>query len=175
VLAAGSWTSLIGQSIDSSIDGGATANIPIEPIRGQMLCFESRPQLVRHVIYSSRGYLVPRRDGRLLAGSTAERAGFDKSVTAGGVDSIKSVAFEISPAVASLRMVDAWAGFRPRAPDDLPVIGPDDAVAGLFYATGHYRNGILLAPITAELIADVIVNKVIPPLVTEFLPARFRV
>jgi len=76
--------------------------------------------------------------------------------------------------LADLSIIDSWAGLRPRAPDDLPVIGADDQVDGLFYATGHYRNGILLAPLTGELIADVIVNGATPALLTPFLPGRFR-
>lgn len=165
VVAAGAWTSLIKSM---------PLDVEIEPVRGQMLCFEARPQLARHVIYSSRGYLVPRRDGRLLAGSTSERAGFDKRVTGDGVGSIKSMAMEIVPEIADLALADSWAGFRPRAVDDLPVLGSFKEIEGLFYATGHYRNGILLAPISAELIADAIVNGVAAPMLDAFTPNRFR-
>jgi len=165
VLAAGAWTSRIKSN---------SALISIEPVRGQMLCFESRPQIARHVIYSSRGYLVPRRDGRLLAGSTTEQVGFDRRVTGDGVNAIRSLASEISPATEQLPLIDSWAGFRPRAEDDLPVLGPDDESDGLFYATGHYRNGILLAPITGELIAAAIVDQATPPGLAAFSPQRFR-
>ena len=165
VLAAGAWTSLISSS--------GTTFPKIEPVRGQMLCFQTRPPMARHVIYSSRGYLVPRRDGRLLAGSTTEWAGFDKRVTDDGVRAIKSMAIEIAPALAQLTPVDSWAGFRPRATDDLPVLGPCEEIAGLFYATGHYRNGILLAPVTAQLIAASIVDGAISPMLTTFSPDRF--
>ena len=98
----------------------------VEPVRGQMLCLQqpsSHAPFARHVVYSPRGYIVPRRDGRLLAGSTSERAGFDAAVTAGGVHSIASHAFEIAPRVASLQLLDSWAGLRPRAADDRPVLG----------------------------------------------------
>jgi glycine oxidase len=132
--------------------------VQIEPVRGQMLCFQTESQLARHVIYSSRGYLVPRRDGRLLAGSTSEHVGFDKRVTDEGTASIKSMAFEIAPGLESTAIADSWAGFRPHAQDDLPVLGPAPDIDGLFYATGHYRNGILLAPITANILADAVVN-----------------
>ena len=111
---------------------------------------------------------MPRRDGRLLAGSTTEHAGFDKRVTAAGVHSILSAALEISPQIASLPLTDSWAGLRPRAADTLPVLGPCAEIAGVFYATGHYRNGILLAPITGELIARAIVDKVFPPVARDF-------
>src|SRR5713226_263108 len=164
VLAAGAWTSFI------NLPGAS--RIEIEPVRGQMLCFEARPQIARHVIYSSRGYLVPRRDGRVLAGSTAERAGFDKRVTDEGINGIKSMAIEIAPTIAGLPLVSSWAGFRPRAADDLPVLGPCAGIKGLIYATGHHRNGILLAPITGELIAETIVEGAASPMIAAFSPNR---
>jgi glycine oxidase len=161
IVAAGAWTSQI-----------MPAHVQIDPVRGQMLCFNA-PQIASHVIYSPRGYLVPRHDGRLLAGSTSEHAGFDKRVTDEGVQSIKSMAFEIAPRLKDLAVIDSWAGFRPHAEDNFPVLGPDDDVPGLFYATGHYRNGILLAPITAKLLADSVLNGVTSPLLEKFSPARF--
>ena len=94
----------------------------------------------------------------MLAGSTSENAGFAKRVTAGGIASILRQALEISPAVANLPIADTWAGLRPRAADGLPVLGPCGEIDGLFYATGHYRNGILLAPLTGELISKAIVS-----------------
>jgi len=152
VIAAGSWTSFIKSS--------SPCKIPeIEPVRGQMICLEAKPQLTRHVIYSPRGYLVPRRDGRLLAGSTSEHVGFAKYITAGGISTILRNALEISPTIANLPIVDAWAGLRPKPADGLPVLGRCDEIDGLFYATGHYRNGILLAPLTGELISEAIVSR----------------
>jgi glycine oxidase len=151
VIAAGSWSSFI--------KAPAACKIPeIEPVRGQMVCLEAKPQLTRHVIYSPRGYIVPRRDGRLLAGSTSERVGFAKYVTAGGISTILQNALEISPSISSLRIVDTWAGLRPRSADGLPVLGACDEIDGLFFATGHYRNGILLAPLTGELVSEAIVS-----------------
>lgn len=167
VVAAGAWASSI-KSPDAKLPA-----ITIEPVRGQMLCFEARPQIARHVIYSSRGYLVPRRDGRLLAGSTAEHVGFDKRVTDEGMNAIKSMALEIAPGMAALPIIDSWAGFRPRAKDGLPVLGPCEGIAGLFYATGHYRNGILLAPITGKVMVDAIVDGVVPEGIQAFSPNRF--
>jgi glycine oxidase len=162
VIAAGTWSSFIKHT-----------SFSIEPVRGQMVCLEAKPQLTRHVIFSRRGYIVPRRDGRLLAGSTSENAGFDKSVTAGGINKILQNAHEISPAISNLPIVDTWAGLRPRAADGLPVLGPCVEIDGLFYATGHYRNGILLAPITGELISEAIVEGVASPLLAPFSPERF--
>jgi glycine oxidase len=113
-------------------------------------------------------------DGRLLAGSTTEHAGFDKRVTGDGVHAIMTHALEIAPGVGELALVDSWSGLRPRAEDDLPVLGTCANVRGLVYATGHYRNGILLAPITGEMIADVLTQGVAPPLLRAFTPDRFQ-
>ena len=163
IVAAGTWSSTIEH-----------AHTPkIEPIRGQMICFDAKPQLTRHVIYSPRGYLVPRQDGRLLAGSTSEHSGFTKQVTAGGLNQIIANANEISPKILNLPVVDTWSGLRPRAPDGLPVLGPCGEIDGLFYATGHYRNGILLAPVTGELIAEAVVTGRVSPLLAAFSPDRF--
>jgi glycine oxidase len=129
----------------------------VEPVRGQMLCLRQSPApFVRHVVYGPRAYVVPRRDGRLLAGSTSERAGFEAVVTAGGLQSIAARATEVAPRVASLAVLDSWAGLRPRAADDRPLIGESSEVQNLFYATGYYRNGILLAPAAGEIVADLV-------------------
>jgi len=164
VIAAGAWS--------STIDPAKT--IQVEPVRGQMLCFQAQPRIARHVIYSSRGYLIPRADGRLLAGSTTEEVGFDKKVTGEGVKQIASMAREIAPAITNLPLLDSWAGFRPRAGDDFPVLGMSVEIEGLLYATGHYRNGILLAPITGELIAETIMSGKTPAALAAFQPTRFQ-
>ena len=163
IVAAGAWSDLTG-----------AMKFPVEPVRGQMVCLSAKPQLTRHVIYSPRGYLVPRQDGRLIAGSTTEHVGYLKMVTAGGVKSILLNAAEISPAIDRLPMVTSWAGLRPRAPDGLPLLGPCDEIEGLIYATGHYRNGILLAPLTGELIAETVVDGRISGELATFSPNRFR-
>ncbi|HEX8559517.1 MAG TPA: glycine oxidase ThiO [Pyrinomonadaceae bacterium] len=171
VLAAGAWSSLLK---------GAAADGPgVEPVRGQVLCFrpdDSQAPFVRYVVYSPRGYVVPRRDGRLLAGATTERAGFDCRVTAEGVAAVRAQAEEIAPGVAALALSDSWAGLRPRAADGLPVIGESQEARGLFYATGYYRNGILLAPAAGELVADLVTARTtrLPPgALSAFSPARF--
>lgn len=168
VVAGGAWASHL------MAEGEHVPVARLEPVRGQMLCFDARPSLARHVIYSPRGYLVPRMDGRLLAGSTTERAGFDKRVTAAGAHTILTHALEIAPSVGALSLVDAWSGLRPRTADDLPVLGASSQTHGLFYAVGHYRNGILLAPITAELIAEEIKSGAVPPLMKPFTLERFQ-
>jgi glycine oxidase len=169
VVASGAWASSLLKA-----NRNEEPAIQIEPVRGQMLCFDARPLAARHVIYSPRGYLVPRLDGRLLAGSTTEHAGFDKRVTALGAHVILTHALEISQAVGHLPLVDAWSGLRPRAADDLPVLGASMQTRGLFYAVGHYRNGILLAPITGELIGGEIASGIASPLMKAFTPERFH-
>ena len=184
VLAAGAWASHV-PLLEAGRDGHDARtrgfeHPQVEPVRGQMLCFEHAPvemPALRHVVYSPRGYLVPRRDGRLLSGSTTERAGFDCSLTAGGVHAVAANAIEIAPAVANLRLVDAWAGLRPRTSDDWPVLGESPEVKSLFYAAGHYRNGILLAPVTGEIVAGLVTDgatELLPRALALFSPARFR-
>jgi glycine oxidase len=189
VVAAGAWTPFLKLDFDAgqdtrTFDATGDTRTPVTqaehpqmtPVRGQMLCF-SQPSalpLVRHVVYTPRGYIVPRRDGRLLAGSTTERAGFDKSVTASGVYHILAHALEIAPAINDLPLFETWAGLRPCAGDEWPVLGPSHVAPNLFYATGHYRNGILLAPVTAQLVADMIINDHTPPALEPFTPERFR-
>ena len=171
VVAGGAWTSMI------SIAERSNSHLPrfrISPVRGQMLCFAAQPPFVRHVIYSPRSYLVPRRDGRLLAGSTTEHAGFTKQVTAFGMHTILAQALELTPGLGGLPLIESWAGLRPRAEDDLPVLGTAGEIEGLIYATGHYRNGILLAPITGELIAQLITDKIRSPFLEVFSPNRFN-
>ena len=167
VVAGGAWVSMLGAP------DKALPDIGIEPVRGQMLCFDANPPVASHVIYSPRGYVVPRRDGRLLAGSTTEFAGFDCRVTAAGIQSITNAALEICPVVSRLSLAASWAGLRPRAADGLPVVGPCAEIAGVFYATGHYRNGILLAPLTGEILASAITGKGVDPALEMFSPDRF--
>jgi glycine oxidase len=174
IVAGGAWTSLMGVESSSGKPAKSLPSFGIEPVRGQMLCFEANPQIARHVIYSPRGYIVPRRDGRLLSGSTTERAGFDRRVTAEGVSSILSAAMEISHRIGALPLQASWAGLRPRAADGLPVLGAYAEIDRLYYATGHYRNGILLAPITGELIAGAVVDKIDSTLLSIFSPDRFN-
>jgi glycine oxidase len=145
---------------------------PTRPVRGQMLALHSAEVNLRRVLRSERGYLVPRRDGRIVAGSTLENAGFDKRVTAEGMRKILSAAIDLAPNLAGAEIVETWAGLRPATPDNLPILGPAD-VKGLFIATGHYRNGILLAPVTAKLVRDWILNQKMPEAAARFSPLRF--
>ncbi|HWX24616.1 MAG TPA: glycine oxidase ThiO, partial [Vicinamibacteria bacterium] len=145
---------------------------PVEPVRGQMIAFELAPPFLRHVVYSPRGYLVPRSDGRLLAGSTVERAGFEKSVTAWGLRTILDLALEIAPLLADVAVAESWAGLRPGTPDGLPVLG-HGALPGLIHATGLYRNGILLGPLVGEIAAALAVGEAPPVDLKPFALMRF--
>jgi glycine oxidase len=168
VLTTGAWTSLIKI-------GEEPVPVNVKPIRGQMICFKPAEKHFDHVIYSPRGYLVPRADGRILAGATVEDAGFEIETTDDAVrDLLKSTA-EIAPGLAKLSVVDHWAGLRPFAVDGLPVIGKISQADNLFVATAHYRNGVLLAPITAKIMADAVVENRYSEFISPFGPQRFRV
>jgi glycine oxidase len=167
IIACGAWASFL-KFTDNNIKA-----INVEPVRGQMLCFASSERKIRHVIYSPRGYVVPRLDGRIIAGSTSERIGFEKQVTCEGVNAITQIALEIAPPIAQLPLVDYWSGLRPCSQNEKPIIGESEKIKGLYYATGHYRNGILLAPITAELLAEEIVNGNKSMLLNDFAPNGF--
>jgi glycine oxidase len=129
---------------------------PTRPVRGQMMALRPDGVSLRRVLRSERGYLVPRRDGRIVAGSTSEEVGFEKRITPAGMRQVFDAALELFPALAGADVLETWSGLRPGTPDDLPILGPTD-VQGLLIATGHYRNGILLAPVTAALIREWIV------------------
>jgi glycine oxidase len=152
VNAAGSWAGLVGVP-------ERVRPLPLAPLRGQMVAIEGRLAVAGHAIYSTKGYLVPRRDGRVLAGSTYERAGYETEVTVGGMARILAAATALLPVLAERAVLETWAGLRPVTPDGLP--------------TGHGRNGILLAPLTGRLIADLIVAGTSPEALGPFLPGRF--
>jgi len=131
--------------------------IPVRPVRGQIVCLQVNPQKLRHLIHSSSVYMVPWPDGRTLVGATMENAGYEKINTAWGVQHLLERAMKLVPALQQAQVVDYWAGLRPDTPDNLPILGGTD-IANYYVATGHFRNGILLAPITAELMAELILN-----------------
>jgi glycine oxidase len=144
---------------------------PVTPVKGQMLALAAPADFVRHATWLSGAYLVPREDGRLLVGATVEAAGFDERVTAGGLQRLLEAALTSAPALGSFAVTESWAGLRPGTPDGLPFLGPT-AIDGLLLATGHYRNGILLAPITARLIADAVESGGAGELLQPFLLER---
>ncbi|MGB8908215.1 MAG: FAD-dependent oxidoreductase, partial [Candidatus Cybelea sp.] len=128
---------------------------PIRPVKGQMIALNVPSGFVRRATWVPGAYLVPRDDGRLLIGATVEATGFEDRVTAEGIHELLHAALEAAPALGSFTVTESWAGLRPATPDGLPILGPTP-IEGFFLATGHYRNGILLAPVTARLIADTI-------------------
>jgi len=165
VIAAGCWS---GQ-----ISTGLPYILPIKPARGQMVAMKMPAPGLRHVVYGANGYLVPRKDGRVLLGSTVEWIGYDKQVTLDGIQQITASAMALAPTLRSSTFIECWAGLRPFCEGGLPVLGPTE-IDGLYFATGHFRNGLLLAPITAKLMAEVIVAGNIPKILEPFLPIRFQ-
>ena len=151
VVAAGSWSSLVqGARIDPQA---------VRPVRGQLVELQLRLPPLQRVLFSERkGYLVPRGDGRVIAGSTMEFAGYDKQVTAGGLARILEVGLQMCPLLRDAQVLSFWAGLRPYTEDRLPFLGPGP-LQGLFLATGHFRNGILLAPITARVVAEAVLGQ----------------
>ena len=166
VNAAGAWGGGLGLPV------GVTPP-PVVPIRGQMLVLRGPAGMLSRPVYSLRGYVVPRVDGRVLAGSTLEDVGFDKRVTAGAAAAILSAACAMVPALALCTLERTYAGFRPKAPDGLPVLGAAPELRGLVHATGHYRSGILLAPATAAAIADLVEHGRTRWPIAAMGPARF--
>jgi glycine oxidase len=141
---AGAWAGQI------SADG--LSSIPVRPVKGHMVALETAEPQLRHVIRSNHVYLVPREGGRVLVGSTMEEAGFDKTPRAAAITGLLTAAQQLAPGLAEAAITEFWAGLRPAAPDGLPILGPTE-VKGYWLATGHFRNGILLAPITAEIMS----------------------
>jgi glycine oxidase len=148
VLATGAWSGAAGWLPEE-------ARPPVRPVKGQILELRSPDGVApcTRIVASERVYLAPRGDGRLIVGATVEERGFDTTVTAGGVHELLREAYRLLPEVAELELVEAAAGLRPGTPDNLPLVGPSP-VDGLLWATGHYRNGILLAPLAAERLAE---------------------
>ncbi|HUF91312.1 MAG TPA: glycine oxidase ThiO, partial [Candidatus Limnocylindria bacterium] len=165
LLAAGAWTGELVASFG--------ARLAMEPKRGQMLALAHVPPVLRHCVHSEEIYLVPRPSGELLVGATVERVGFQRAVTAEGIGRLITAAVALVPALGRLPITRTWFGFRPWVSDSLPVLGPWPGVEGLFVATAHFRNGIMLAPITARLMTNWITGAGPGMEVRDFLPARF--
>ena len=167
VLAAGAWSREIG--------GIPKVHLPpVRPIKGQMLALSMDPAnpLLQHVMWLPRGYLVPRRDGRLVVGGTVEERGFDETITAGGLLALIEGAWRAVPAIEELPVAETWVGFRPGSRDDAPMLGPS-GIDGLVIATGHHRNGILLTPLTAKVVSAFVLTGDFPQAVEPFTPERF--
>ena len=164
ILATGAWTSLI--------QTGGLRLPEVKPIHGQMISFQTVKRLFSKVIYSPRGYLIPRQDGRILVGATSEDIGFDKSVTDLANDILREKALEIAPSLVNLEISESWTGLRPFAEDGLPILGK--IAENLLIATAHYRNGILLAPVTAKILAEKVTENKDSKYFKSFSPNRFQ-
>lgn len=164
VLAAGAWT--------TTLPGTGLSPDAVNPARGQMLALQCDLPPASSILFSERGYAIPRGDGSVLIGSTLEFVGFKKAVTVAGVRSILETGAQLLPCLEEARLSDSWSGLRPWTPDHLPLLGaaPRD---GLWISAGHYRNGILLAPASAQLLADSMTGEVPAVPMSPFSPARF--
>ncbi len=163
---------VISAGFASSTIEGIAQYAPTVPMRGQMVALQSAQVDLHRVIRSEHGYIVPRGNGRCVTGSTIENVGVEKRVTPQGISKILSAAIEMVPALKDAAIVETWCGLRPDTPDHLPSLGPTD-IEGLLIATGHFRNGILLAPITAKLIAEWITTRRTNVNWEAFSPMRF--
>jgi glycine oxidase len=172
VVAAGAWSGAIGGL-------PATARIPVRPVKGQILRLRDPrgPGLLERIVRYESGYLVPRGDGRYVLGATVEERGFDTTVTAGAVHELLRDAAELVPGIDELVLEEVAAGLRPATPDNAPVLGADAEVEDLFWAAGHHRNGILLAPVTGDLVAGALDGGGVAPAfaAARFAPARAEV
>lgn len=166
VVAAGAWSPALAP---------AAEGLPVRPVKGQILELRVRPGLpqpIERIVRTPRCYLLARGDGRVVLGATVEEQGFDTAVTADGVYRLLEAAWEVLPETGELELVQARAGLRPGTPDNAPLVGPGE-LEGLVWATGHYRNGVLLAPLTADAVAALLTGERPPPELDAFGPARF--
>lgn len=165
------WTVIAAGCFSATIEG-MPACAPVRPAKGQMVALRADDLKIERVLWSEKIYIVPRNDGRIVAGATVEYTGFDKRTTAGGIERILSAAIELAPSLKDAYMEETWAGLRPDSPDHLPILGPTD-MDGLLMATGHFRSGILLTPITARLIREWITEQRVTVDWERFSPMRF--
>lgn len=168
VAATGSWSGGAGSWLPEEV------RPPVRPVKGEVIELGSRraERLCERIVASERVYVVPRADGRVILGATMEEAGFDEAVTAGGVLELLREAYRLLPEVAETEVVEVAAGLRPGSPDNVPIVGRSE-VEGLVLATGHHRNGILLAPLTGEAVADVLEGGEVAGPLTAADPRRF--
>lgn len=168
VLAAGCWSALVDGIPDD-------VRPPVRPVKGQLLYLRDirGSEILDRAVRGLHVYIVPRGDGRVVVGSTVEERGFDTTVTAGAVYELLRNAFELVPGLAELELIETLAGLRPGSPDNAPMIG-ESGVKGLLVATGHFRNGILLTPLTADAISELLVTGRPPEVIAPASPQRFR-
>ena len=148
IIACGAWSATLLKDLGQEV--------PVVPVRGQMILFRARPGQLQRIILSAGHYVIPRRDGRVLVGSTMEEVGFEKDVTDEARDDLARVAFSLVPALAKAPIERHWAGLRPGSPDGVPFIGAHPNIEGLYINAGHFRNGVVMAPASAQLLADIV-------------------
>src|SRR5215469_16226109 len=165
------WTIIAAGCFSARIDGVAPY-APVFPAKGQMISLRCESVELQHILWLEHKYLVPRKDGRIIAGSTIERTGFDHDVTAGGVQLILREVMKMVPGLENARIEETWAGLRPDSPDHLPIIGPTD-LDGLLIATGHFRSGILLTPVTSRMIREWVTTQKVTVDWQRLSPMRF--
>ena len=151
VVAGGAWSEQILAELDEGLG--------VEPVKGQMLLYKAEPGLVQRIVLSGGHYIIPRRDGHILAGSTLEYMGFDKTLTEQGRQQLQSAAEAVIPALAEVPIVNHWAGLRPGSPDGIPHIGQHAQVEGLYISVGHFRNGVAMGPASARLLVDLMLGR----------------
>jgi glycine oxidase len=166
VLAAGPWTKRLAAALG--------VRLPVKPVRGQMLALGGGPPPIRHMIWGPKGYVVPKPNGFVFVGATVEEVGYRKATTARGLASLRRMANDLVPPLSYGTHVDAWAALRPGSPDNLPILGAVPGWEGLWVASGHFRNGILLAPITGQLMARSLLAGKEAEGLAPFSPARFQ-
>lgn len=165
VVASGAWS---GGLLETT-----GIHLPIEPVRGQMILFKGPPGLVSSITLYKDRYAIPRRDGRVLFGSTLEYAGFDKRTTAAAREDLTRAAFELIPGLADLPMEKHWAGLRPGSPDGTPLIGPHPGIDNLYLNAGHFRNGVVLGVASAKLLSDTLLKRRTAVDIGPYLPDKF--
>ncbi|MBK1723371.1 glycine oxidase ThiO [Thiocystis violacea] len=151
LICAGAWTAKLLEQLGSKPD--------IEPVRGQMILFYGKPGQINHVTLRDGHYVIPRRDGRVLFGSTIEHVGFSKTTTAEDKEALYRAAVELFPVLRHTPIEDHWAGLRPSSPSGIPYIGRYPGISGLFFNAGHFRNGLVTAPASARLAADLLLDR----------------
>jgi len=160
VLCTGAWSGELWQQLFSPL-GPRHGHLPIHPVKGQMLLFEATPGLLPHMVITGDYYLIPRRDGKILAGSTVEQSGFDKTTTEEAYDALADMAQRMFPPLRDAPIIGHWAGLRPSSPQGIPYIGCHPNLNNLGINAGHFRNGLVMGPAAARLIVDLILQR--PP------------
>jgi len=166
LLAAGAWSGQLGEH--------AGLALPVAPVKGQILLLKTAPGTLRRIVKHDRAYLVPRADGRILVGATMEMAGFDRTTTLEAMHFLSGALLSMTPCLAEAEVERQWTGFRPGTPDGLPFLGQAPGLDNLFVAAGHYRNGVILAPATAEAMACLITDRAPPVGLEAFAVDRKR-